>query len=169
MTVNLVIKSVVGGTVRCPRCMFLPAVSSQSPRLTVMSSKATEPQSQKLLQVLTKTTWTAKANSEQRRLRQLRHPRGICTFLQPIIIYRSARDRKTKTTNTLLWLFSQLWYLCETMKRLVREKQNHQSNAECFQMDQYAKWGTKGQCEEMLQALRHPDDLIPILQNTWWW
>lgn len=37
----------------------LPAVSSQSPRLTLMSSRATEPQSQKLLQVLTKATWTA--------------------------------------------------------------------------------------------------------------
>lgn len=33
-----------------------PAVSSQSPRLMLMSSRATEPQSQKLLQVLTKAT-----------------------------------------------------------------------------------------------------------------
>lgn len=34
----------------------LPAVSSQSPRFRLMSSSATEPQSQKVLQVLTKTT-----------------------------------------------------------------------------------------------------------------
>lgn len=51
-------------------CELLPAVSSQSPKLRLMSSKDTEPQSQILLQVLTKTIWTAKHNSEQS-LRQL--------------------------------------------------------------------------------------------------
>lgn len=78
-------------------CDLLPAVSSQSPKLRLMSSKDTEPQSQMLLQVLTKTICTAKQNSEQSAL-------AFQMPLRSLTASNYLQTRHEQSHHTLLWL-----------------------------------------------------------------